>query len=200
MGWAEEAAGRLVAERAAEPTTPLLRVDLSWADGLSLHVKDESRRPSGGVKHGHARDLLLDALRRGASGCADYATGMPSRIPGIGRPRMEPAFDPGAVDLVVPVPDAASVAAMRHLEAFAGLAAGPSTGACLWAACHLVDRLRGQGARGSVVVLAGDAAGPYRSTHYDDAWTAAQGWHLDAPLRTLREFTAGGRWPEMTAN
>ncbi|MFC7590137.1 pyridoxal-phosphate dependent enzyme [Nonomuraea antimicrobica] len=37
----------------------------------------------------------------------DYATGMPSRIEGIGRPRVEPGFRPELVDMVVPVPDAA---------------------------------------------------------------------------------------------
>lgn len=51
----------------------------------------------------------------------DYATGMPSRIEGIGRPRMEPGFRPDLVDLVIPVPDAASVAAARHIRRVTGL-------------------------------------------------------------------------------
>jgi cysteine synthase A len=44
------------------------------------------------------------------------ATGLPSRIEGIGRPRMEPSFVPSVIDHMVQVPDAASVAAMRHLR------------------------------------------------------------------------------------
>ncbi|WP_397544928.1 pyridoxal-phosphate dependent enzyme [Saccharopolyspora pogona] len=56
-----------------------------------------------------------------ATNCADYATGMPSSIEGIGRPRMEPAFDAASVDPVIPVPDVASVAAMRYFAATTGL-------------------------------------------------------------------------------
>ena len=40
-----------------------------------------------------------------------------SRIEGIGRPRVEPSFLPGVVDQMVSVPDAASIAAARHVSA-----------------------------------------------------------------------------------
>ena len=63
----------------------------------------------------------------------------------IGRPRIEPAFDFDVIDSVIPVADAASVAAMRHLREITGRAAGPSTGACLFGALHLVGRMREQG-------------------------------------------------------
>ena len=43
--------------------------------------------------------------------------GVPSRIEGIGRPRVEPSFLPDVVDRMIAVPDAASVAAMRHVSA-----------------------------------------------------------------------------------
>ncbi|MFE3775879.1 pyridoxal-phosphate dependent enzyme [Streptomyces sp. NPDC059122] len=129
-----------------------------------------------------------------ASGCADYATGMPSRIPGIGRPRTEPGFRADLIDLVVPVPDAASVAAMRWLHTTAGLACGPATGTALWAACHLAARLRSEGARGGLVLVAGDGAEPYRTTHLDPGWLAAKG--LDpAPYEALLErFARTGEW------
>ncbi|MEV4314201.1 pyridoxal-phosphate dependent enzyme [Actinocrispum sp. NPDC049592] len=110
--------------------------------------------------------------------CAEYATGMPSRIEGIGRPRMEPAFDPDVVDLVIPVPDATSVAAMRWLSGV-GFAFGPSTGAAFWGALHLVHR------GGPVVVIAADAAAPYETSYYDDSWVAAKGWDLTAALADL---------------
>ncbi|KAB8164683.1 pyridoxal-phosphate dependent enzyme [Streptomyces sp. 3MP-14] len=135
-----------------------------------------------------------------AGGVLDYSTGMPSRIEGIGRPRMEPAFDPEVVDLVIPVPDAASVAAMRHLHAVTGLRAGPSSGACLWGAFHLVDRMRrdGGGDAGPVVALVGDAGEPYRDTYYDDAWTEARGWRLADPLARAEPFTRGDGWRPAT--
>lgn len=60
------------------------------------------------------------------------ASGLPSRIEGIGRPRAEPSFVPAVIDHMIQVPDAASIAAMRHLAKLAGLHAGPSTGTNLW--------------------------------------------------------------------
>ncbi|WP_119731426.1 PLP-dependent cysteine synthase family protein [Thermomonospora amylolytica] len=92
-----------------------------------------------------------------ASGAPDYGTGMPSRIEGIGRPRMEPGFLASAIDLVVPVPDAAAVGALAHLRSFAGIRAGGSTGTCLWAAWRLIDRMLVEGRQGDVVAVMGDA-------------------------------------------
>lgn len=123
--------------------------------------------------------------------CPDYATGMPSRIEGIGRPRVEPAFDASVVDLVIPVPDAAAVAAMRHLAAVTGLRAGPSTGACLWGACHLLARTGGEG---SVVMVVGDSGEPYAGTYYDDEWVSGMGWDLAGPAAVLERFARTGEW------
>ncbi|MGP3975611.1 pyridoxal-phosphate dependent enzyme [Streptomyces sp. 8N114] len=130
-----------------------------------------------------------------ASGCADYATGMPSRIPGIGRPRVEPGFVPGVIDLVIPVPDAASVAAMRWLHTVPGIAAGPATGTNLWGVCHLAARMRTAGSSGSVVALIGDSAEPYRNTHLSPEWLRAR--DLDpAPFEAdLERFARTGEWP-----
>jgi cysteine synthase A len=125
-----------------------------------------------------------------ASGAADFATGLPSRIPGIGRPRTGPGFLPSVLDLVIPVPDAASVAAMRWLRRTAALPAGPASGACLWGACHLMARMIQAGVRGTVVALLGDGAGAY------DAWDP----HLDAAPHeaVLDRFAGTGAWPTAT--
>ncbi|WP_062215429.1 pyridoxal-phosphate dependent enzyme [Streptomyces sp. NBRC 109706] len=130
-----------------------------------------------------------------ASDCADYATGMPSRIPGIGRPRIEPGFQPSVVDLVVPVPDAASVAAMRWLDDRAGLAVGPAAGAGLWGVCQLVRRMAENGRGGSVVTVAGDGAAPYRRTHRNPAWLAEHGLDPTPHEATIERFTTTGEWP-----
>ncbi|RII17845.1 putative siderophore biosynthesis protein SbnA [Streptomyces sp. YIM 130001] len=348
--WARRAVDRLLADRAAERPTPLHAFPLAGPGGTALYLKDESRRPTGSLKHGPARDLFIDALRRGridrdtplyeatsgnmavaqahfarlldleytavvpertgpakrrriesrggrvhpvdpplavyeragelarthgghyldhlqqvgraidfaspsslgaeilgdlerlgepdpawivlgagtgatsaavgralrrrgsgtrlavvdpensayfpgwASGVRDYTTGMPSRIEGIGRPRMEPAFDPDLVDLVIPVPDAASVAAMRHLHAVTGVLAGPSSGSCLWGACQVLDRMRRDGAGGPVVLIVGDGGEAYHDTYYDDSWSTGRGLDLAGPLRVLRRFTETGDW------
>jgi len=121
-----------------------------------------------------------------------YSTGMPTRIENIGRPRMEPAFDASVVDLVIPVPDAAGVAAMRHLHAVTGISAGPSSGSCLWGAFHVLDRMRREGGEGPVVMVVGDGGDAYRDTYYDDAWVEAQGWRLDGPLPAVGQGRGRG--------
>ncbi|MEU8311488.1 MULTISPECIES: pyridoxal-phosphate dependent enzyme [unclassified Micromonospora] len=153
-------------------------------------------------RHGHATRLaVVDAENSAyfpgwATECRDYATGMPSRIEGIGRPRLEPAFNPDVVDLVIPVPDASSVAAMRVLATAGGVAAGPSTGACLWGACHLANRMSQAGESGAVVIVAADGAEPYRRSYYDDEWVAGKRWDLTEPTLRLRRFMRTGDWDD----
>ncbi|MEU3227314.1 pyridoxal-phosphate dependent enzyme [Streptomyces sp. NPDC006976] len=129
-----------------------------------------------------------------ASGCDDYTTGMPSRIPGIGRPRTEPGFRPSLIDLVIPVPDAASVAAMRWLRT-AGTEAGPATGTNLWGTCHLAARMREAGVRGSIVTLIGDSADPYLETHHDPSWVRARGLDPAPHEAVVERFARTGHWP-----
>jgi cysteine synthase len=127
-------------------------------------------------------------------GVPDYSTGMPSRIEGIGRPRMEASFVPGVIDLMVRVPDAASVAAARHLHAVTGRWAGGSTGTNLWGVWHLVARMIRSGTRGSVVTLICDSGERYRHSYYDDAWVAGQGMDLAPYAAAIERFFATGDW------
>ncbi|MBB4933093.1 cysteine synthase A [Lipingzhangella halophila] len=128
------------------------------------------------------------------TGAPDYATGMPSRIEGIGRPRMEPSFLPSVIDLMVPVPDAASIAAMRHLNDVTGLSAGGSTGTNLWGVWQLVARMLRDGRSGSVVTLICDGGERYRHSYYDDAWVTEKGLDLAPYTATLERFLATGEW------
>jgi len=124
----------------------------------------------------------------------DHVTGTPSRIEGIGRPRMEPSFVVGVIDRMIPVPDAASIAAARHLHAVTGRWAGGSTGTNLWGVWQLVARMRDEGVRGSIVTLICDGGERYRHSYYDDAWVAAQGMDLAPYLATLERFHRDGEW------
>lgn len=99
-------------------------------------------------------------------------TGRPSRIEGIGRPRIEESFVGGVVDRMLRVPDAASVAAARWLRTRTGWSAGGSTGTNLIGALHLVDEMRKAGERGSVVTLLCDRGDRYADSVYSDAWAA----------------------------
>ncbi|MGR6912836.1 PLP-dependent cysteine synthase family protein [[Actinomadura] parvosata] len=122
---------------------------------------------------------------------ADYATGMPSRIEGIGRPRVEPGFRADLVDLVVPVADAASMAAARLLREVTGLAVGASSGTALWAALELVERMRARGESGTVVSLIGDANERHLVTCHDDGWVKAKGLDVGACEDRLRRLIEG---------
>ncbi len=133
------------------------------------------------------------ASRDGGAGAA--AAGLPSRVEGIGRPRMEPSFVPAVIDHMLQVPDAASVAAMRHLQQYAGLHAGPSTGTNLWGVWQLIAGMIAEGRRGSVVSLMCDGGDRYAGNYYNPEWLQAQGLDPGPHEATLREFFATGAWP-----
>jgi cysteine synthase len=124
-----------------------------------------------------------------------YVTGRPSRIEGIGRPRVEPSFLPEVVDRMIAVPDAASIAAMRHLQDVTGLHAGGSTGTNLWAAMLLMAEMRAAREQGSVVTLLCDGGDRYADTYYDDDWVRRQDLELQPYRETLEAFRRTGEWP-----
>ncbi len=100
------------------------------------------------------------------------AIGRPSRIEGIGRPRVEPSFVPGVVDRMIAVPDAASIATTRALEPILGRRVGASTGTNVWGALHLAREMLEADEPGSIVTLLCDGGERYGRTCFDDAWVA----------------------------
>ncbi|ANW22112.1 PLP-dependent cysteine synthase family protein [Streptomyces clavuligerus] len=118
-----------------------------------------------------------------------------SRIEGIGRPRMEPSFLPGAIDRMMKVPDAASIAAVRALDTAIGRKAGGSTGTGLWSALKIVAEMVAAGERGSVVTLFCDPGDRYLDKYYSDGWLADQGLDIGPYTRELDAFLATGAWP-----
>ncbi|MEU6134965.1 PLP-dependent cysteine synthase family protein [Nocardioides sp. NPDC047086] len=123
---------------------------------------------------------------------SDYATGMPSRIEGIGRPRVEPSFVGGVVDDMVQVPDAASIATMRWLSARMGRSVGPSTGTNVWASLGVVREMGEGGTEGSVVSLLCDSGERYRSSYYDDGWVSEKGIDLAPYASALADYERTG--------
>lgn len=128
------------------------------------------------------------------TGDCGYQTGMPSRIEGIGRPRVEPSFVGQVVDRMMTVPDAASIAAARHASAVLGRRVGGSTGTNLWGAFSVLAEMRAAGRAGSVVTLICDGGERYAGTYFDDDWVRGEGLDLTGPTRILEEFAATGRW------
>ncbi|OBG73106.1 MULTISPECIES: PLP-dependent cysteine synthase family protein [unclassified Mycobacterium] len=129
-----------------------------------------------------------------AEGRGDVVTGRSSRIEGIGRPRVEPSFLPTVVDRMVAVPDAASVAAARHVSAVLGRRVGPSTGTNVWGAFGLLAEMVADGRSGSVVTLLADSGDRYSDTYFDDEWVRAQGLDPAGPAEALAEFERSCRW------
>jgi cysteine synthase A len=117
-----------------------------------------------------------------------------SRIEGIGRPRVEPSFLPGVVDRMVSVPDAASIAAARHVSAVLGRRVGPSTGTNLWGAFGLLAEMVAEGRSGSVVTLLADSGDRYADTYFSDDWVGAQGLDPTGPAEALVEFERSCVW------
>ena len=130
-----------------------------------------------------------------AQGRSDVVTGVSSRIEGIGRPRVEPSFLPDVVDRMVAVPDAASIAAARHVSAVLGRRVGPSTGTNLWGAFGLLADMVADGRSGSVVTLLADSGDRYADTYFCDEWLAKHGLDPAASAEVLVEFERSGRWP-----
>lgn len=124
----------------------------------------------------------------------DTVTGLSSRIEGIGRPRVEPSFLPDVVDRMVAVPDAASVAAARHVSATLGRRVGASTGTNVWGAFGLLAEMIAEGRSGSVVTLLADSGDRYADTYFCDDWVAQQGLDMARSAATLTEFERSGNW------
>ncbi|MBW4094494.1 MAG: PLP-dependent cysteine synthase family protein [Acidobacteria bacterium] len=133
------------------------------------------------------------------NGDPNFATGMASRIEGIGRPRMEPSFVPSVIDTMMQVPDAASIAAMEQLRSLAGLNAGPSTGTNLWGVWQLAADMMARGEHGSIVSLMCDSGDRYDASYNDPAWLRAKGLDPAPYARTITNFFATGKWSAQSA-
>jgi cysteine synthase A len=118
----------------------------------------------------------------------------PSRIEGIGRPRVEPSFIPEVIDRMIRVPDASSIAAARFLEGVLGHRYGPSTGTNLHGAVELAAELAAAGREGAIATLICDAGNRYLDSCYDDGWVKDQGFDLAPWLARYAHFWDTGRW------
>lgn len=95
-----------------------------------------------------------------------------SRIEGIGRPRVEPSFVPGCIDAMAKVPDALSLAAMRHVSQQLGRRVGGSTGTNFIGVLRTAYAMHAAGQSGSIVTILCDGGERYTHSHYDPDWYA----------------------------
>jgi len=116
----------------------------------------------------------------------------PTRIEGIGRPRVEPGFIFDVVDEVVEVEDAASIAAALLLEDLIGTRYGGSSGTNFAACLQLAADMRARGERGSIVSLLCDRGKRYQQTLFDPGWRDAHGIDIAPWQRSLSDALASG--------
>jgi cysteine synthase len=112
-------------------------------------------------------------------------------IEGIGRARVEPSFMRNVVDLMMAVPDAASIAGARWLESRLKRRFGPSTGTNIAGALALAAEMQSRNEQGSIATLACDEGDRYADTIYDDAWVASRKIDLRDWQRRFQHLTDG---------
>ena len=115
-----------------------------------------------------------------------------SRIEGIGRPRVERSFVPGAIDTMLKVPDAASLGAIHYLRSVLGRRCGGSTGTNLVGALQLAHRMHEAGEPGSIVAILCDGGERYAHSYYNPDWLAANGFDVAPAAAAVRDCALRG--------
>jgi cysteine synthase A len=138
--------------------------------------------------------VFLDCFE---TGDCSVTSDRPSRIEGIGRPRVEPSFIPSVIDRMIRVPDAASIATIHFLERLLNRRVGGSTGTNVFAAFALMAEMHEQQIEGSVVTLICDSGERYRHSYYDDDWLRRQGLELAPWLERLQSFHEHAEWQQL---
>ena len=132
------------------------------------------------------------------SGNRNVKTASPSRIEGIGRPRVEPSFIPEVIDRMIKGPDAASIAAIHFLESLIGRKCGGSTGTNVYGTLQLIHAMAHNSETGSLVTLINDSGDRYLDTYYNDAWLHSHGLHIHPYEEQLQHFYATGEWHDLS--
>lgn len=116
----------------------------------------------------------------------------PSRIEGVGRPRVEPSFIPGAIDHMMRIPDAASIAAAHVLSDRLFRRVGGSTGTNFYGLCQLAAGMMRAGRKGSLVTLICDSGERYTSTYFNSEWLRENGIDISPYRARIEHFLDSG--------
>ncbi len=119
----------------------------------------------------------------------NISSALGSRIEGIGRPRVEPSFQPDVIDKMIKVKDAASIASIRWLEAVLGRKCGGSTGTNIYATLQLAQSMEQADEAGSIVTMICDSGERYINTYYNDQWVTDQGIQLEPFIQELKKYS-----------
>jgi cysteine synthase A len=120
----------------------------------------------------------------------------PSNIEGIGRPRVEPSFISSAVDKMVKVPDAASIATIHFLEKLLNRKVGGSTGTNVYAALQLLSQMETTEKPITIVSMLCDSGDRYLDTYYNPDWLKEKKIDIEPYLGQLEYFYSTGRFKD----
>ncbi len=120
-----------------------------------------------------------------------------SRVEGIGRPRVESSFIPTCVDAMVKVPDALSLAAMRHVSASLGRRVGGSTGTNFIGVLQVAQLMQAAGRSGSIVTILCDSGDRYAHSYYNPDWYVRHGIDVAGADATVAAAVAGQGLPSL---
>lgn len=109
------------------------------------------------------------------TGRTDLVSDCRSRIEGIGRPRVEPSFQPSVIDRMIEIEDADSFATAHWLSRRIARPVGPSTGTNLAGVFVLAREMQAAGQSGSIVTLICDSGERYRDTLLNPQWLENEG-------------------------
>ena len=90
------------------------------------------------------------------------------------------------------VPDALSLAAMRHVSAVLGRRVGGSTGTNFVGVLRAAQAMGEAGQSGSIVSILCDSGDRYAHSYYDPAWYARHAIDVAGADRTIATAVAGG--------
>lgn len=112
----------------------------------------------------------------------------PSRLEGVGRPRMEPSFLPSVVDRMIRVKDEASIATAHWLSERLGRRVGGSTGLNLFVTLQLAEEMVQANREGSLVTLICDSGARYEETLFNAKWLKSEGMDIEPTRAFLARY------------
>lgn len=130
------------------------------------------------------------------SGESSLTINAPSKIEGIGRPRVEPSFIKDVVDHMIKVPDAASIATAIFLEQILNRKVGGSTGTNVFAVLQLLSQIASSESPVTILSMICDSGERYTDTYYNPCWLKQKGIDIRPFVSHLEYFFDTGEFKE----
>lgn len=135
--------------------------------------------------------VFYDYFRTGDLG---LTTTKVSNIEGIGRPRVEPSFIKDVVDLMIKVPDAATIATTLYLEKVLNRKVGGSTGTNVFAVLQLLSQVASVDRPTTMLSMICDSGNRYSDTYFNPDWLAEKNIDITPYTELIDSFFQQGKF------